>query len=509
MNAKPYKVIFKLLVLGVAAVLLLQGFWIRNFYLQKQDEFNSRIYSALEQVSARLRERQGLRVIRQHMDSEATFQPDRVLSGKPSVNNNIYVELGAGKKPASADGSDAVKAQKRQVRQVKITDSVVKVLKGGQTIITRKEITGTDMTEKEMNQLMDKMITEIRIIDKDEKNPDTLKAVISDIFSNKGIFIPFEYALKKVLGGKEEILSQSPGYKDSGKSFVTDLSANNVFSTHHFLFIQFPGQGNYVFTSIKNMLLLSLAFSLLIIGVFYYTMRLIMKQKRLSEIKNDFVNNMTHELKTPIATNALAIDALTNPLVKNDELRFQDYIRILKEENQKLNIHVERVLQMALLDKGELPLQKSGVDLAGLIKSAVDHHKLQINEKGATINVNTPSTKIMFNADGQHLQTVFSNLLDNAIKYSKEKCVIDITIAEDEDGISVCFKDNGIGIEKEHREKVFDKFYRAQGGNLHDVKGFGLGLSYVKSVVEAHQGHITLKSEGGRGSEFTISFKAA
>jgi signal transduction histidine kinase len=507
MNAKPYKLIFFLLVLSVVAVLLLQGFWIRNFYVQKEEEFNNHIYSALEQVTAKLKERQGLRVIREHLDKKPVFVQEKILSGKPSDSDTIFVQMGIGTKELAIRRQVNVNSQKGMKQERRVTDSVVRIFKNGQAIITKKEIAGPGLTEQEMNRLMDKMITEIRIIDSDEKNPDTLRNVIMNIFSNKGLFLPFEYALKKVEGDKEKILAQSAGYVNSGKSFVTDLSANNVFSNHNFLCLQFPGQNKYLFAAIKNMLLLSLAFSLLIIGVFYYTLRLIMKQKRLSEIRNDFVNNMTHELKTPIATNLLAIDALTNPLVKNDALRFSDYIRILKEENQKLNVHVERVLQIALLDRGELPLNKSVVNLIDVIVSAIDHHKLQVTEKGATVNFNPPLREIMFSGDAQHLQTVFSNLLDNALKYSKENCVIDIIVSIDENGISVCFKDNGIGIGKEHREKVFDKFYRAQGGNLHDVKGFGLGLSYVKSIVEAHRGSITLRSEAGRGSEFIIRFK--
>jgi two-component system, OmpR family, phosphate regulon sensor histidine kinase PhoR len=214
---------------------------------------------------------------------------------------------------------------------------------------------------------------------------------------------------------------------------------------------------------------------------------------------------MTHELKTPIATISLAVDAMNNPLIRNDELKFKNYCRILKEENQKLNQHVERVLQTSLLEKGKLHLNKRTTDLISVIRSSIQAFSLQAESQEAEIVFEPLDKEIKIVADEEHLRAVFSNLIDNALKYSEYRCRISITVLKKENSMVVMIKDNGIGIEAKHKEKIFEKFYRVQGGNLHDVKGFGLGLSYVKSIIEAHGGHITMVSGTGKGSEFIIT----
>jgi signal transduction histidine kinase len=510
MSAKPYKVIFGLLTLSVIFILVLQGFWIHSFYIQKQEEFSKSIYSALEDVTVKLRERDNLAIMKKTISYDPGFRTQPNLSGKPMASTtNLQVQVRNQRTEVTEITATDVKGLKADMSLVINKDSAVfKIIHADSSRKIKKIISGSTNTDNaEMQKLLDKMITEIRIDDTDERNPDTLKQVIKRVFQNKGMFLPFEFALKKVFKNNDQTLAKSKGYKPGFPSFISDLSANNVFSTHNFLFVQFPRQNAYVFSSIKNMLMLSIIFSLIILGSFYYTVRLILNQKKIGEIKTDFVNNMTHELKTPIATNSIAIDALANPLIKNDEEKFKEYIRILREENKKLNVHVERVLQMALLDKGALMINRTFVDIIPVIKQAIDHHKLQISSQKGTINFDPLPGELVVLGDKQHLQTVFSNLLDNALKYSSEKCIISIKIEQISNEIVICFQDNGIGIEKDHWDKVFEKFYRVQGGNLHDVKGFGLGLSYVRSIMEAHDGSIDLKSKPGEGSEFIIRLK--
>lgn len=508
MNTKPYKVIFGVLVLSVVFILLLQGFWIRNFYIQKQEEFSKTIYSALEKINLKLRERQDLTVIKQNFVYDPAFIKPYDLNGKPGFSaRSTQIQVRNHQKEITEITAVDVNGLKGSMKKISRGDSVLKIVSSDSSLSISKVISKTGVKEEELKKLMNKMVAEIRINDNDERDPDTLKQIIKRVFETKGLFLPFEFALKKVFQDNDETLSKTEGFDEHQNSFISDLSSENVFSTHNFLFVQFPQQGRYVLSSIRNMLLLSILFSLIIISAFYYTIRLILNQKKLSEIKNDFVNNMTHELKTPIATNSLAIDALTNPLIKNDDEKFREYIRILKEENKKLNVHVERVLQMALLDKGSLPLSKKIFDVVPAIKSVIANYKLRVEEQKAEINLSTTSETIKVYGDEEHLQTVFSNLIDNALKYISEKCILSIHVFTRHGEVFITFKDNGIGIGREHHEKIFEKFYRAQGGNLHDVKGFGLGLSYVKSIVEAHQGAISVKSEIGMGSEFTVKLK--
>jgi two-component system, OmpR family, phosphate regulon sensor histidine kinase PhoR len=508
-SAKPYKFIFVSLIASVVCILALQGFWIRNFYLQKEEEFKATVYSALEKAAVKITERKNLQKLRQKITiHKEKIQPggkkNAVLVTKSATVSNYAQVRNPDKKEDIDIRISDVSSIQNEMPEIKIGDSSIRILSDNPGMITRSQTLQTsDGKNDEVNKLMDKMLMEVKIVDSDEKHPDTLNNIIKRVFENKGLFLPYEFAMKKIFKNKDETLASSKGFSDKQFSFVTDLSANKVFSTHNYLLVQFPNGGTFVFDSMRNMLLLSLLFSLVIIGVFYYTIRLIIKQKKLGEMKNDFINNMTHELKTPIATISLATEAINNPLIKDNDEKFKDYTRILKEENQKLNSHVERVLEMAMLDKGELVLNKKQVNIGKLIQRTIESHKLLIQKQNAKVNF-SPDTEVICRVDEEHMLAAFNNLLDNALKYSKEFCTVNIQIARPLKDLVITFKDNGIGIDKEQKEKVFDKFFRAQGGNLHDVKGFGLGLSYVRSIVEAHNGSIELLSEKGKGSEFII-----
>jgi two-component system, OmpR family, phosphate regulon sensor histidine kinase PhoR len=511
MNSRAYKIIFILLSFCVFSVLALQGFWIRNFYLQKLEQFNGTVYAALDEISNKLNERESLGLLKEQIviikDREDTITVNTTnkkegFASLPRGQIRINRKENKGGYGVWTDIEAEAKANELNAIKKAIVSSD-SVLKHSQKIM--EVVEKTTSKTKEMEKLVNKMMTEIKVMEVAPAISDTsLAKLIKEALDNKGIFTPFEFALKKTIMGKEQMLVCSPGYQPAEISYKTDLSSDKIFKTNDFLYLQFSKQTNLVLAGMKGSLFLSLLFSLLVLGVFYYTMRFILKQKKLIEIKNDFVNNMTHELKTPIATISLAVDAINNPIIRNDEEKFSDYSRILKEENQKLNGHVERVLQLSLLEKGELQLHKTEVDLNKLIRSVIDSYKLRINEQKAQVNFMQAENNLVLQGDEHHLRAVFSNLLDNALKYASSDCKIDITILKHEQEIVIIFKDNGIGIAADHHQKVFEKFYREQGGNLHDVKGFGLGLSYVKSIVEAHNGVIELHSEKGKGSEFII-----
>ena len=508
MNSKPYKLIFALLSISLLAILLIQGLWIRNFYAQKADEFNKAIYQTLAEISVKLNERENIQYLKKTILPK---QQSKVIKSGNSVKV-IVSSTSSNNIPADVDIIHQLKLDtifEKKNHQIVVSDSLVQINNGQRMVIVNKSSTSTpEMPDKnELNKLLDKMISEIKIIDDssiEDINEDSLRVLISRKLENKGFFTPFEFCLKKETKHTEDILAKSKGFNLEGKVYKADLSNDKIFSNHNYLYLQFPEENSFVFSGIKNMLLLSIIFSLIMIIVFYVTLKTILKQKKLGEIKNDFINNMTHELKTPIATISLAIDAINNPQIKHNEEKFNQYTSILKEENQKLNNHVERVLQIALLDKSELQLHKSTCNLIELINSSINNHQLQIKSKQAQVVFNHPQTNVFFNGDEFHLLNVFNNLLDNALKYSSDKCSINISIAVKSQFIEIVFKDNGIGIDSHLHQKVFDKFFRVQGGNLHDVKGFGLGLSYVKSIVESHRGTIELQSQKNKGSEFII-----
>jgi two-component system phosphate regulon sensor histidine kinase PhoR len=239
-------------------------------------------------------------------------------------------------------------------------------------------------------------------------------------------------------------------------------------------------------------------------GVFYSSINMLLKQKKIADIKNDFINNMTHEFKTPISTISLAVEVMKDGDVKKDTIKVNRYLTIIQDENRRLGLQVEKVLQMALLDKGELKLRLDSVNVHEIIEQVLANLSVQVEQKSSTIQLKLTATNSEVMADEVHLTNIIYNLLDNANKYSPENSEIIVCTENVNDLLKVSIIDKGIGMTKDQITRIFERFYRVPTGNLHDVKGFGLGLSYVKKMVELHNGQITVESKLGVGSKFEI-----
>ncbi len=270
------------------------------------------------------------------------------------------------------------------------------------------------------------------------------------------------------------------------------------------LVIVVPDFKKQVWASLKWELIGAVVFMLIIIAAFFVTIRSLLNQKKLSEIKSDFINNMTHEFKTPLATISLAVDAIRNDKVQADPSKMKYFSSIIKEENIRMNKHVETILQAALMEKQELQLNEVPLHVHEIIQHALDNHQLQLQDKEGVVELYLNAANDLIDGDEVHFTNMISNLIDNAIKYSKDKPVIRITTHSTAKNIVIRVEDNGIGMNKESLKRIFEKFYRAHTGNLHNVKGFGLGMSYVKTVIDAHKGKIKVDSTLGKGSSFTL-----
>ncbi len=292
---------------------------------------------------------------------------------------------------------------------------------------------------------------------------------------------------------------------------ITPPSGSNLENLlpQEFLVVVVPNQNSIVLKKLTWFIMGSIIFTLIIITAFFLTLRTLLAQKKLGEIKSDFINNMTHEFKTPLATISLAVDALKNEKVAGNEEKTKYFTGIIKEENKRMNKQVETILQAALLDKQEVQLNLKKMSAHALITNAVNNISLPIAERGGTLVVNLDAPKDIIMADEVHFTNFVNNLLDNALKYSKDVPEIKLTTFNSGHMIRIKIEDNGIGMNKETVSRIFEKFYRAHTGNVHNVKGFGLGLSYVKTMVEAHKGSIKAESTLGKGSCFTISFPLA
>ena len=265
-----------------------------------------------------------------------------------------------------------------------------------------------------------------------------------------------------------------------------------------------PDFRTIVFGEMRIMIAGAIFFTLVIIAAFYVTVRALLRQKKLSEIKNDFINNMTHEFKTPLATISLAVDALRNEKVVQNREKSEYFTGIIKEENRRMNKQVETILQASLLDRQEQQLNRKPLHAHIIIREAMENFHLQLEGKGGRSELQLNAKNDLLFSDEVHFMNIITNLIDNALKYSKENPFIKIVTHSTNKNLIIRIEDNGIGMNKETQRRIFEKFYRAHTGNLHNVKGFGLGLSYVKTIVEAHQGKIKVDSVVGKGTTFTL-----
>jgi two-component system phosphate regulon sensor histidine kinase PhoR len=272
------------------------------------------------------------------------------------------------------------------------------------------------------------------------------------------------------------------------------------------LMIHFPGQSRIVMGPVWLTILLSGLLLCVVLGCFAYSIFIIFRQKKLSTMKNDFISNMTHEFKTPIATISLAADSITNPKVSGSQEKLERFAGIIRQENNRMHRQVEKVLQAAQIDRKEFKLKPISVDLNELLAEAVTHMGLQVEKLDGKIETSLVATNSVVVADRTHLSNILHNLMDNAIKYSENAPFIKVRTEDTKTGVKVSISDHGIGMTKEDQNQIFEKFFRVHTGNRHDVKGFGLGLSYVKAIVDAHGGKVTVDSKLGEGSTFSVEF---
>lgn len=344
----------------------------------------------------------------------------------------------------------------------------------------------------------------------DTLNPDLLKSYLIDEFERKHILESFEYGIydcftDSIIYDKYVGLSQHESASDS------NLIAPQQKWDHdgHYFGVYFPDRKHRTVSTtssnISSSLIVSSFIIILIIGIFAYAISVILKQKRLSEVKTDFINNMTHELKTPISTINISSDVLLRDDISENPERIKQYARIIKSENDRLENQVERVLQLAKLEKGEIVLKKATIDVHQIIEEVAHTFRINIENREGSLALNLNASNATCDADPVHLKNVISNLLDNANKYTPDTPNIAIETSNQNGSIAIQVSDNGKGMTREHLKNVFEKFYRVPTGNLHDVKGFGLGLYYVKTTVEAHGGSIDVWSTPNQGSRFTVN----
>lgn len=530
-NILALSVLVSIALLGLVAI---QLYWMSNAVSLEKERFDQNVNEALSNVVYRVKKSSAAAKITKRFNFRK--QGVRWLSENDSLSNTLIIEVDSSgdKQLYKAKGdqyavkvieefisdSNGIVVNKKKSKHYKEKinkksgfdlDVDIRLNEGTHDIYDQidsveKHIEWLHENSKMVSDIFDELVSVNFYQDINEKI-DTfyLDSIIRTELLNKGIDAQYDFGVSALL---EEEINKTGNSKKAERllqsKYKVNLSPDNVFIKPQYLLLYFPNQKNYILKSMWSVLGVSAALILTLIFSFYYTISTILKQKKLSAIKNDFIGNMTHEFKTPISTISLACEVLGDASVEKNKQQLDKYVKMIGDENGRLSQLVENILQTAILDKGEFKLQIMAVDVHALIEQSMNNIRLQIEKKQGNIRTELNASNSVIEADRIHLTNVIYNLIDNALKYTQGAPEIYITTDDELDAIVISVQDNGIGISKENQKKIFDTLYRVPTGNIHNVKGFGLGLSYVKAVVEKHGGTINLKSEEGKGSVFKV-----
>lgn len=404
---------------------------------------------------------------------------------------------------ASRYRSDQVALHKEQASQLEkqFNDRVVMAL----TAVTEQILSIT----KDPSDLYDAVKQErpnyFAVTINDTLHPYLLESLLQKEFSRRNINDDFEYGIYDCF--TDSIVYGNYVSQDTvGTDSVQHSTLLKLDKDGHYFGVYFPNRHSTLWEAEPDRWtwIFPAVVTLIVFSFFAYSVWVILRQKKLSEMKNDFIGNMTHELKTPISTIALSAEVISDPGITQEPERLGEYARIIRSENERLRTQVERVLQLATLDKDKLELRQDRVDMHQVLREVAESFKLPLQERGAELHLDLAAKQATVRGDRVHLTNALFNLVDNALKYGPDGAVIDVRTSDRDDKLSIAVQDHGIGIRKEDLRHIFERFYRVHTGNVHNVKGFGLGLHYVKQIAEAHHGEVSARSEFGKGSVFTL-----
>jgi two-component system, OmpR family, phosphate regulon sensor histidine kinase PhoR len=331
---------------------------------------------------------------------------------------------------------------------------------------------------------------------------ETLQKLLKKELEEYGVDTRFEFG---IFSSGLATKVKSDGFKyDKNSTYSIPIFTDNEGNTKYQLLVSFPQKKKFLLTDLVGITLLSIIFTLIIIIAYSSALSQLIRQRHISEIKSDFINNMTHEFKTPIATINLALDAIKNPKIIDDKEKVYKYLQMIKDENKRMHAQVENVLRISKLEKKELDIIKESTNIHGVIEDAIEHVHLILEDRQGTITKHFGAIRSSVLLNEVHFINVIVNILENAIKYTPTVPKIDIITENVKDFVIIKVKDNGVGMSKVAQKRVFEKFYREHTGDIHDVKGHGLGLAYVKKIIDDHNGQIYVESEKGKGSTFII-----
>jgi len=517
MSKKLFVLLVVLMSLSLIGIIFVQAYYINNTVENKQEQFTFNVKNALKYASSAIEEneyrdfvfkiqdlmlRKGVQIDTTDIRNLIVLQDD-VDSNETLIYRNGVLEENF-KIPSFIDiGLDSVNIRRisnerkteifknneaDQIKELSPEELVYKTIEFARSSEVMFETAYKDISKRvPIHQRVSK---------------SQIEKLLSRRLSEDNIDIDFEYAIyAKDLATK----IQSDFFElDKANTYGVPIFLDNNNESDFRLYVNFPERGRFILSSIIGMTLLSIIFTTIIIIAYTSAIYQLIKQRQISQIKSDFINNMTHEFKTPIATINLALDSIKNPQIIQDQDKVKRYLKMIKDENKRMHAQVENVLRISKLEKNELNISKDRVKLHDLIMDAIAHVELIVEDRQGYIKTHLDALKSSILANESHFTNVIVNILDNAIKYSNGKPKIDVHTENVGNNILLKIKDQGNGMSKSVQKKVFEKFYREHTGDVHNVKGHGLGLAYVKRIVDDHQGHVSVESEKGKGSTFII-----
>ena len=498
MNKRAIWAIIGLMSAAMIGIILLQLYWINFNVKLNEQQFDRNVKEAITKVAERL-------------ESWDNSTYDKNFNPRSRTPSNYSSSSIRSQFRSSSDNMLTDISISQSIRNTPLTPTSVNPLTINQTpdfsqVWDRMEFQEVQKFLRPLEERIDLTVLD-GLLDQELRKKRGIEAAFNyGVFSNSTSSFVINDGHYTVMN--EEVSSIENIDNDLyNSSYKTELFANtHALESPGYLMIHFPSRTSVIWSSSWLTLLASIIFTGLILFCFSYTILVIFEQKKVSEMKTDFINNMTHEFKTPIATISLAADSITSPMISGSPDKVKRFADIIRQENKRMNNQVEKVLQMALIDKREYKLKMAQINLHDVVTQAVQNSRLQVEKKGGVVQSEFNATNPYVFGDVTHISNIINNLLDNANKYSPEKPEISVHTRNVAQGVEVIIKDKGIGMSREALKHIFDKFYRVHTGNRHDVKGFGLGLSYVKALIDAHKGQISVKSELGKGSSFILLF---
>ena len=512
MKKKTIWTIATIMGLSFLALLLLQLQYIRAMVEMKKEQFDESVNRSLYQASRNLELNETLRYLEKNVNEteRRAYQKDSL--GARSGNSDGTSQQSH---QHSVPGKDGTNYSSFELKTITMKPSQVPkamILRTDKNVISEANKSLQEIVKNRyvyQKALLNEVVYSIlySASEKPLRERINFKLLDKDLnaeLMNNGINIPYHFTVS-TQDGRE--VYRCPDYTDDGEEYTYSqvLFRNDPQSKMGVVRIHFPDMNSYIFSSVRFMVP-SMIFTFVLIVTFIFTIVVIFRQKRYSEIKNDFINNMTHELKTPIASISLASQMLNDESVPKNEMMMKHLGTVINDETKRLRFLVEKVLQMSMFDRKKAVFKKKELDLNEMVETVANSFTLRVEHTGGKIYTDIGAVDSTIYVDEMHFQNVINNLLDNAVKYRRPDQPIDIYMKtwNDKEHVCLSIKDTGMGIKMENLKKVFDKFYRVHTGNVHDVKGFGLGLAYVKNIVDLHNGEIKVDSEYGKGTKFTI-----